>query len=197
MPITAYKEGNTLLKRIAKGDRDAFAQFYTSHVKSLYKYIYLFTRSKEETEEMLQDIFMKIWDRREKITELESAKNYLRQVARNKIIDKVRSHQIKHRVMAEIRRSKDVFDFATDDECAFREYYKFVQQAIDKLPPKRKLIFRLNIENGLSKAEIAQQLKISSSVVEKQIYGATHFVRKYLFEHGEISLFLLIAFLLF
>jgi RNA polymerase sigma-70 factor (family 1) len=196
MPIAAYDGGKALLKRIASGDRVAFTQFYTSHLNNLHRYIYLFTRSKEETEEILQDIFIKIWESREKLTELDSAKNYLLQIAKNKIIDKVRSHQIRQRVLAEIRRSKEVFDSATGDECAFREYYKVVQQAIDKLPAKRKLIFRLNIENGLSQDEIAQQLKISRSVVQKQLYSASHFVRKYLFEHGEISFSLLFALLL-
>ncbi len=196
MPIPAYDEGKALLKRIAKGDRVAFARFYTSHLNSLYKYIYLFTRSKEETEEILQDIFLKIWEGREKLTEIESARNYLLQVAKNKVIDKVRSVQVRQRMLAEIRRSKQVFDSVTSDECAFREYYKVVQQAIDKLPPKRKLIFRMNIENGLSHDEIAAQLKISRSVVQKQFYSASHYVRKYLFEHGEISFSLLFAFIL-
>ena len=71
MPIDAVNEGKDLLRKIAKGDRIAFTQFYSCHVNSLYRYIYLFTRSKEETEEILQDIFIKIWENREKLTELD------------------------------------------------------------------------------------------------------------------------------
>lgn len=196
MPIAAYDESKTLLKKVASGDRNAFTLFYQSHLGHLYRFVYLFTKSKEETEEILQDIFIKLWENREKLPELESAKNYLLQVAKNKILDRIRSQQVRQRVLSEIRRSREAFESATTDECAFREYYKVVQEAIEKLPPRRKLIFRMNTENGFSHDEIARQLKISRSVVKKQLYSASHFVRAYLFEHGELStaLFFLLIF---
>jgi RNA polymerase sigma-70 factor (ECF subfamily) len=197
MQIAAYDEGKALLARIAAGDRNAFSQFYVAHLNDLYRYIFLFTHSDEETQELLQEIFLKLWESREKLADLSSPRNYLLMVAKNKIIDNVRKLQIRKRVLAEIRRSSEAGESATGDDCAFREYYKVVQVAIDKLPPKRKLIFRLNIENGLSQEEIAQQLKISRSVVQKQLYKASLFVRKYLFEHGEISYILPFAFLFF
>jgi len=193
MSIAVYEEGKILLQRIAEGDRVAFTYFYTSHLSRLYRYIFLFTKSKSDTEEILQDIFIKIWENREKMREIDSAAGYLTQIAKNKILDKVRSQQIRHRVLAEIRRSGENSAPTTGDDCAYREYYHVVQLAIEKLPPKRKLIFRLNIENGLSQDEIANQLKISRSVVQKQLYSASHFVRKYLFEHGEISMSVLFA----
>ncbi len=188
MSIAVYEEGKILLQRIAGGDRVAFTYFYTSHLNRLYRYIFLFTKSKEDTEEILQDIFIKIWENREKLIEIDSASCYLTQIAKNKILDKVRSLQVRQRVLSELRRSRENFAFTTGDDCVYREYYHVVQKAIDRLPPKRKLIFRLNIENGLSQDEIAHQLKISRSVVQKQLYSATHFVRKYLLEHGEISM---------
>ncbi|WP_336516988.1 RNA polymerase sigma-70 factor [Pollutibacter soli] len=193
MPIAGYEESKVLLQRIAEGDRVAFTTFYTSHLNKLYRYIFLFTKSKEDTEEILQDIFIKIWENREKLREIDLASSYLTQIAKNKIIDKVRSMQTRHRVLSEIRRSRESFANTTGDDCVYREYYLVVQQAIDKLPPKRKLIFRLNTENGLSQDEIANQLKISRSVVQKQLYSASHFVRKYLFEHGEISMSVIFA----
>jgi len=193
MPIAEYDESKVLLQRIAEGDRVAFTWFYTSHLNKLYRYIFLFTKSKEDTEEILQDIFIKIWENREKLREIDLASSYLTQIAKNKIIDKVRSMQTRHRVLSEIRRSREGFAYTTGDDCVYREYYLVVQEAIEKLPPKRKLIFRLNTENGLSQDEIANQLKISRSVVQKQLYSATHFVRKYLFEHGEISMSILFA----
>jgi len=187
MPIAAYNEGKVLLEKIAIGDRNAFAKFYRSHLNNLFRYVYLFTKSKEESEEILQEIFIKIWENREKLTSVDCADSYLFQIAKNKVIDKVRSQQFRQRVLLQIRRSKEVFNSSTADDCAFREYYRVVQEAIEKLPPKRKLIFRLNTENGFSADEIARQLKISRAVVQKQLYSASHFVRKYLFEHGEVS----------
>jgi RNA polymerase sigma-19 factor, ECF subfamily len=187
MLIAAINDEKTLLAKVATGDRPAFTRLYTSHLNILYRYIFLFTKSKEESEEILQDIFIKIWENREKLSEVDSFRNYLFRFAKNKLLDKIRHSQIRLRVLSEIKRTKSISETTTSDQCAYREYYKVVQQAIEKLPPKRKHIFRLNIENGLSQDEIARELNISKSVVQKQIYSASHFVREYLFKHGEIS----------
>jgi RNA polymerase sigma-70 factor (family 1) len=196
MTIVADHNEKTLLAMVAAGNRDAFAQLYTSHLDHLFRYIFLFTKSKEETEEILQEIFLKIWVNRTKLPELDSFKNYLYRVAKNKVLDAVRHIQVRHKVLSEIKRTKDIAVPATSDQCAYREYYRLVQHAIEKLPPKRKLIFRLNIENGLSLDEIAQKLNISRSVVQKQSSKATHFVREYLSKHAEISFSILLSFLL-
>ena len=187
MPTAAEYNEKTLLAMVATGDRQAFTQLYTAHLNNLYHYIFLFTKSKEETEEILQEIFIKIWEKREKLPEVDSLKNYLFRFAKNKLLDKIRHLQIRQRVFSEIKRTTDSSETTTSDQCAYREYYRLVQLAIEKLPNKRKLIFRLNIENGLSQDEIAMQLNISKSVVKKQIYSASHSVREYLFKHGEIS----------
>jgi RNA polymerase sigma-70 factor (family 1) len=194
MLIAAINHEKALLTRVASGDRQAFSQLYSSHISSLYNYIFLFTKSKEETEEILQDIFIRIWEHREKLVAVESFKNYVFRFAKNKLLDKFRHLQVRLAVLAEIKHTRTFSGTLTSDECDYREYYKIVQQAIEKLPRRRKLIFRLNIENGFSQDEIARELRISKSVVQKQIYRATAFVRKYLFDHGEVSFLLLISF---
>jgi RNA polymerase sigma-70 factor (family 1) len=193
MPIAVKYDEKALLAMVATGNRQAFTQLYTTHLNNLYRYIFLFTKSKEETEEILQEIFIKIWENREKLPEVDSVKNYLFRFAKNKLLDKIRHLQIRQRVLSEIKRTKDISETTTSDQCTYREYYRLVQQAVENLPPKRKLIFRLNIENGLSHDEIALQLNISKSVVQKQVYSASHFVREYLFKHGEISFSILVA----
>lgn len=196
MTIAAKFDEKALIAMVSTGDRQAFTQLYSTHLNNLYRYIYLFTKSKEETEEMLQDIFIKIWENREKLPEVDSLKNYLFRIAKNKLLDKIRHLHVSQRVLSEIKRTKDISETITSDQCAYKEYYKLVQQAIEKLPPRNKLIFRLNVENGLSQDEIAAELNISKSVVKKQVYRASHFVREYLFKHGEISFSLLIVFFL-
>jgi RNA polymerase sigma-70 factor (family 1) len=194
MMIAAINDEKNLLAMIATGNRQAFSMLYTIYLNALYHYIFLFTKSKEESEEILQEIFIKIWENREKLSEIDSFKNYLFRFAKNKLLDRIRHSQIRQRVLSEIKRTKNISETSTNDQCAYREYYKIVQRAIEKLPPKRKLIFRLNIENGLSQDEIARKLNISKSVVQKQIYSASHFVREYLFKHGEISFPILVTF---
>jgi RNA polymerase sigma-70 factor (ECF subfamily) len=191
MPIALKENKNTLLAKVAGGDRDAFTQLYTDHLNNLFRYIFLITRSKEETEEILQEVFIRIWENRSKLVAIDSFENYVFRCAKNKLLDNIRRQQVKQRAFSEIKRSKEVSASTTSDQSAYKEYYLLVQQAIEKLPPKRKLIFRLNIENGYSREEIARHLNISDSVVKKQIYKASYFVRAYLVKHGEISMSLL------
>lgn len=183
----SYSE-NELLSLVAAGDRQAFTRLYSQYLDAAYHYVYLFTKSKDNTEEILQDVFVKIWENREKLAEVQTFKNYLFKAAKNRVLDEVRKEQVRYRVLTEIKRGRTVHDESTADTLAYKDYYRVVQQAIEKLPPKRKLIFRLNTENGLSHDEIAAQLGVSKSMVKNQLYKAYDFVRHYLSQHGGLSL---------
>lgn len=182
-----------LLEMAAAGDRRAFTQLYKDHLNNVFNYIFLFTKSKEETEELIQDVFVKIWENREKLPDVQFFKSYLFKMAKNKLIDQVRHQQIKYRVFAEVKRTKVASEDITTNQAAYKEYYLIVQQAIEKLPTKRKFIFKLSTENGLSHDEIAARLNISKSAVKKQLYNASDFVRNYLAKHGELSLSIMAA----
>lgn len=177
-----------LLALVSTGDRQAFTRLYSQYLDAAYHYVYLFTKCKDEAEEILQEVFVKIWENRERLAEVQSFKNYLFKAAKNRVLDEVRKLQVRHRVFTEIKRGKTVNDESTTDAIAYKDYYRVVQQAIEKLPPKRKLIFRMNTENGLSHDEIAAQLGVSKSMVKNQLYKAYEFVRQYLSQHGGLSL---------
>lgn len=192
MPTAKINDEKIMLAMIAKGSRAAYEQLYQTYLDPLYHYIFLFTKGKEDTEEILQEIFIKIWEQREKLTQVKSVKDYLFRMAKYKILDNIRHLQIKNRVLSEIKRTRALSEAITSDQCEYKEYYDIVQTAVGKLPPKRKIIFRLNTENGLSMDEIAQQLNISRSVVKKQLHIGNCFVRQYLSDHSEIHLTVII-----
>src|SRR5688572_2849777 len=88
--IAAVYDEKKMLAMVAIGDRQAFTQLYTTHFNNLYRYTFLFTKSKEETEEILQEVFIKIWENREKLHEVDSLKSYLFRFVKNKLLDKIR-----------------------------------------------------------------------------------------------------------
>jgi RNA polymerase sigma-70 factor (ECF subfamily) len=185
MMNAAQYDEKALLLKAADGDRKAFTELYAKWADSLYNYVFLFCKSKEDSEEILQEVFVKLWEGRERLTEINSFKNYLFKAAKNKVINQVNHLQVRHRVFAEIKRKKASEYESASDEADYKSYYQIVQKAIAKLPPKRKLIFRLNVENGLSHDEIASQLQVSKSFVKNQLYKAYEFVRQYLSRHGD------------
>lgn len=188
MPTALIENESVLLAEVANGSREAFSKLYTRHLNNLVRYVSLVNKSSEETEEIIQEVFIKIWEHRHRLTGIDSFKSYLFRCAKNKLLDNFRRQEVKRRAFIEIARHKTTAAATTTDQAEYKEYYYLVQQAIEHLPPQRKLIFRLKTEGGYSPAEIADQLNISSSVVKKQMYKASHFVREYLVKNGEISL---------
>ncbi|MEO3403517.1 RNA polymerase sigma-70 factor [Mucilaginibacter sp. CAU 1740] len=176
-----------LINLIANGDREAFAQFYRAYLKNIYKYIFSISYSKETSEEIVQELFLKVWENRENLGKVKSAKAYLYQCAKNLLLDHIRRSRVESRVMDVIELNALAGENYTENSLAYGEYYQIAQRAIDLLPEKRKLIFKLRLNDDLSLDEIALKLHISKSVVKKQLYAGVNFVRKYINEHSEIA----------
>lgn len=189
----AYTEGE-LLQLAAAGNRQAFSALYVECLHDLHRYLYLFTRSKETTEDIIQEIFVKLWEQKAQLTAIRSFRQYLFRMARNKVMDHIRSRRLQQRATADLLAGADASCADSDHKTLTSQYIHIARQAVEQLPDKRRLIFRLNTEEHLSLDEIASRLKISRSVVKKQLYAARHYVRQYLREHAEL-IHLLIAFL--
>jgi RNA polymerase sigma factor (sigma-70 family) len=84
-----------------------------------------------------------------------------------------------------------------ENQLLFKQYYRIAQEAIEKLPPGRRKVLKMSIDDGLGLDEIAVRLNISRAGVKKQLYAATAFVRQYLQEHGEMTALLFVFLSLF
>jgi RNA polymerase sigma-70 factor (family 1) len=175
-----------LMQRCVEGDRQAFASLYSHYAPLLYKAVYPLTnKSKEDTEEIIQELFVKIWDRRDNMLTIQSFRPFIFRMARNRVIDWYRKKETKKSYCtfySEQHRDEAV---SVTDELLFEEYYAIAMEAIAKLPSRQKQIFTLRHTEDLSLSEIAGQLRISLHAVKKQLYQATRFIRDYLHKHGE------------
>jgi RNA polymerase sigma-70 factor (ECF subfamily) len=181
-----------LLTRIAAGDQQAFTLLYGEYQPLIARYILLFTRTPVVAEELVQDVFFRLWDHRGHLPEVPLLKAYILKIARNLVIDYLRREQVKFRVLVELRNKGQVGYQHVEESLAHRQYEQLTQQAVSLLPPGRKKIFQLSVEKGLTHDEIAATLQISKSVVKKQLYAAFDAVRAYLTEHGELEFGLLL-----
>ena len=185
-----------LLERIASGDRKAYSILYNQYLGGLSRYIYLFSKSKETSEEIVQDIFIMIWEKRETLTSINSFKSYLYRSAKNLLLDEIRKNQVKAKAAVILKPQTEESHEKADERLIYDEYYKIAEKAIELLPEKRKRIFLLRTREELSLDEIAEQLAISKSVVKKQLYAGISFVRKYMQQHGiQVSVILVNIFL--
>jgi len=186
--VNALNEEHLLLQQAASGSRAAYTTLYTFYLPKLYKYIYPFVRSsKEDTEEILHDIFMKVWERKEELTAIKSFNSYLYSMARNKLVNLHEHSKVKQKAFDYFMSHTDVAGNYADDHYIYTQYHQVVQQAINSMPPKRRRVFEMSAYEELSQNEIAAELKISRSMVKKQLYAATRHVKEYLRIHGDLT----------
>lgn len=185
----------SLIKQVASGDHKAFTILYMRYLHGLYRYIYLFTKSKETTEEIIQNVFVKIWERRDLLTGVNAFKPYLYRSAKNMLIDEIRRNQVEAKVLFLVKPDTEQSNETSDAQIIYTQYYQIAQNAIDMLPEKRKQIVELRTKEDLTLDEIAEKLAISKSVVKKQLYTGMSFIKKHLHEYGELTeiLILLLA----
>jgi RNA polymerase sigma-70 factor (family 1) len=196
VPFEGIHNEKELLKQVSHGDRDAFRILYTACYPHIQRYISLFEPSKSALDELTQDVFVRIWEKRALLAEIESFKGYLFLITRNVVFNFIRALKVRQKVK-ELDESSVPETNELENELLFKQYYGIALEAMEKLSPGRRKVLKMSIDEGLSLDEIAAQLQITRSGVKKQLYAATAFVRQYLREHGEITLALVIFLSLF
>jgi RNA polymerase sigma-70 factor (family 1) len=188
--MTAHDDERALILRIIEGDRTAFSVLYSRYLHILYRYVYLFTKSKETSEDVVHNVFIKIWEHRTSLNTINCFKAYLYHCAKNLLLDEIRRNQARERVLSLITDGKEEIAEELESNIIYGEYYQIAQDAINLLPERRKLIVEMRTKEDLSLDEIAQKLHISKFVVKKQLYTGLHFIKAHLQKHAELTLFL-------
>ncbi|MCU7550113.1 sigma-70 family RNA polymerase sigma factor [Chitinophagaceae bacterium LB-8] len=165
----------TLLVLVAKGDETAFRQLFKHWQPFLSTHIFRITESRELTEEIVQDVFLKIWMSRESLSEIENFKAYLIVVSRNHAINALR------KVAKESRQWKYWVREYTETEKAADPsiiYYSMIDEAIDRLPSRQKEVYLLHRHERLTYHQIAEQLGISKETVKTHLELAVAAISK-------------------
>ncbi|MES2826671.1 MAG: RNA polymerase sigma-70 factor [Bacteroidota bacterium] len=182
-----------LLQHAAAGDRDAYAKLYQFYLPKLYQYLYGIIRSKEDTEEILQDIFLKLWENKESLSEIKNLNSYLFKIARNRLMNLYDHQKVRRKAIDYIGRDGEAAGDNAEDGLIYRQYKEIVQRALEQLPPKRRQVFEMSTQQELSHEQIAEALQISKSMVKKQLTAANRHVKEYLHIHAGISASITIA----
>lgn len=169
----------TLVSNLVNGDLNAYKEIYHLYVSKVFNFIRRFLLSKEDAEEITQDVFLKLWEKHSSLDVDKSISSYLFTIAQHKIIDKYRQYSVAESRIKKIigvrRQQLDIH--ATEHLMDFNELNEIIHQLVEELPQGRKAVFKLSRENGLSYREIAGILKISEGTVEKQMSHALQTLR--------------------
>jgi RNA polymerase sigma-70 factor (ECF subfamily) len=165
-----------LLDYLKEDDFAAFEEIYNRYWRLLYSISYKRTQSSEVSEEIVQDIFTSLWEKRKAIR-VENLSAYLCMAARYKIINHFHREMSKRNYLASQPHLSQVVENCTEETVLLQDLDHAFQHEIEKLPAKRKMIFKLYRQQNLSMKQVASQLGISEKTVENQLNKAFKMLR--------------------
>lgn len=176
-----------ILLRMAQGDESAFSSIYRHYHPSLYIYLLRFCKVPSLAEDLVHDVFLKIWEIRGRINPQLSFSGYLYRIARNHVFKTITKLATDGQMRAQLYQQLADIDPEHPDELArTKEYERLFEEALSKLTPQRLKVFRLCRQEGKSYDEAAAILGISRNAIKKHMVLGMRFIEDYVYRHGDI-----------
>jgi len=167
-----------LLSRVAAGEEGAFTALFHQWRDKLYFYILRITHSEAKAEDVLQDVFTRIWLNRSRLQDIQNPDAYLYSMAKNRAISCIRQMARESLATAALAQEDSQPVGSSDEHLVQKELQHTLHDIIHRLPPQQKLVYTLSREQGLKKEEIAARLNISSSTVKNHMTHALRTIRQ-------------------
>ncbi|RXK86161.1 RNA polymerase sigma factor [Filimonas effusa] len=170
---------------MAEGNEQAFTRLFMHHRGKIYATTLRLTNSRQMAEEILQDVFLKIWLRRKELEVVVNFEAYLHTIARRAAYRGLKQ-------LAAQRHSpgtdagEQAFHITGEHIFTFKQYNNVLRQAIQKLPPRQQETYLLIRESGLKREEVAAKLDVSPETVKYNLDEATKKVRAYFMAHTDL-----------
>jgi RNA polymerase sigma-70 factor (ECF subfamily) len=183
-----------LIKFLQEENEEAFAEIYNRYWKRIYTMALSYTKSPEAAQDIVQEVFLKLWIKKENLLQVQEFRPYLFVTARNLIISSLRN-QVFH---VDLDPDEEVEEntFLPERQLSYKESINLLHKAIGLLPPQQQRAYQLSRNEGLRYEDIAQEMGISPLTVRTHISKALSFIRKYLTDnavHPVVLLMLLLC----
>jgi len=176
---------------IRQNNKDAFVVIYNRYWEKVYTISYWHLYDQELAKDLVQDLFVDLWDKRHKIDIAETVEGYLNTAIKNRLFNHMRSNGVHKRYRQHIQQTSDEARYSTEERSNARELKRLYHNEVQKLPDKMKEIYLLNKETGNSIAEIARHLSLSEQTVKNQLTNALKRIRTALENYTAISLLII------
>jgi RNA polymerase sigma-70 factor (family 1) len=166
-----------------------FSEIFRQQENRLYTLALRLTKSDEVAKDIIQEVFLKLWEHRSDLQSINCIEAWLYRITENKVIDFLRKvsadSKMRQQVWSQLQSNAD------DAQLHFeaREYNSIIQKAIEQLPPQRRLIYRMNRDEGMNYQQIADELQLSRHTVKNQLFTAVQSVRRFLSNVKLFSIF--------
>ncbi|WP_295124780.1 sigma-70 family RNA polymerase sigma factor [uncultured Chitinophaga sp.] len=185
-----------LLAQMATGSEPAFCRLFDIYWNKVYATALLLTKSPVMAQDIAQEVFLQLWQRREQAMDIEKLEGFLFISARNLVFKKMSRLKLEDAYQQYLSGQPVNAAQHAGEVTEFKELHSIVEAGICKLPPQQQKAFRLSREGGLSHEEISLQMGVSRGAVKDYIVRSISFLRKYLSEHALVFVFTALSFLL-
>ncbi|MDX2432500.1 MAG: RNA polymerase sigma-70 factor [Bacteroides sp.] len=183
-----------IIRLIKQGNKEVFERIFEEYSPKIYHFSLSYLNNTVEAEELVQDVFLKLWDKRETLDHTKNLKAYIYKVAINTIYDVLRRRNVENAFKDFANSSYETSSDNTWHTIIYEEMQAKLDLLVNQFPEQRKKIYKLSKEKGLSNDEIALKLKISKRTVENQLYRAISFLKQHFKEESLAALFFIYLF---
>jgi RNA polymerase sigma-70 factor (family 1) len=167
-----------LISMLQKGDIGAFDLIYEKYSGRLYAFSFKYLKSVEEAEELVQSVFLKVWENHKLLRQESSFKSFLFTIAYNEICNLFRRKAYLRRYMDEKKIENLIESNDTAEQIEYQSLLQQIETIIAKLPEKQRIIFQKSRKEGKSSREIAEELDLSTGTIDNYISESICTIRK-------------------
>ncbi|SEM74636.1 RNA polymerase sigma factor [Mucilaginibacter sp. P25] len=186
------EELKVLVIAIKNGDEIAFEKFYDIHSRNLYSRILRIIKDEEIVQEILQDVFLKIWTKRDTLDPEKPIKAYLFKIAENLVYKHFRKIAQDQRLIEQLIENNIDYVLPVEDKIIESETKILINKAIESLPPQRKIVFTLCRLEEKSYKEVSELLGISVYTINDHLVKANKSIKQYFLANQHLALLVII-----
>ena len=174
-----------------RGDSSAFDEIYKHYYNKVYSFSFRYLKNRQDAESIVQEVFIILWNNREKVKDIKNLNAWLFTVTFNQIRKIFRNRAMDKRKMETVANSLFFNDTSAISEIEFYDLMQKVEHIIERLPPRQKKVLLLSIREGLSSTEISRNLRITKRTVENHLSSSRAFLKRAFKEEHLIPLVVL------
>lgn len=183
-----------LVLRLQKADKEAFIALYDRYHVLIYQWTIKLVKVPQLAEDLVQDVFLKIWQIREQVNPGHSFPAFLYRISRNMALNTLKKiaseEKLQAQVMAELSNNCE----SAENKILWQQYEALLHNAVEQLPRQRQKVFRLCRTEGKSYDEVANELGISRNTVKEHMVIAVKNIKEHFYRYGDVSFLFIIIF---
>jgi RNA polymerase sigma-70 factor (ECF subfamily) len=189
--MAALVQESNLLRQLVLGDAAAFRAVYEKYSRKVFAFAFYLTKSRDVAEEMVQEVFLKVWEKREQIDPERDFNPYVKTITQNQVYNFLNKARRDRNLQEKIYAGMQALQHQDEDVVIERELGRLYAEAVRNLPPQKRIIYSLHRNDGYSYEEIARKLGLSKNTVRNHLQEASKSVQRYVSGHSDLAIIII------